>query len=136
MKGETAVAIIDVYNKDRDVTYVYDSTSYWDKDLKQPRSKRKLIGKRDPETNEIVPTDSRRNNKNRPSRSRKSHSDTEYKSMYEQSLSVIQEKDAVIFELKQQLVSAQREALTYLDIIRRAEALFNKVTQEKGGRFQ
>ena len=44
------MAIIDVYNKQRNVTYVYDSISYWDKSLKQPRSHRKLIGKRDPIT--------------------------------------------------------------------------------------
>ena len=47
------MAIINLYNKKLNVTYVYDSVSYWDKDLKQPRSKRKLIGKRDPVTNEM-----------------------------------------------------------------------------------
>ena len=26
-------------------TYVYESESYWDKEKKQPRSRRKLIGK-------------------------------------------------------------------------------------------
>ncbi len=53
------MAIIDVYNKKRGVTYVYDSHSYWDKELKQPRSRRKLLGRRDPATGEIVPTGSR-----------------------------------------------------------------------------
>ncbi len=41
------------------ITYVYDSISYWDKEKKQPRSKRTLIGKLDPETGGIVPTDGR-----------------------------------------------------------------------------
>ena len=46
-----------VYKKTKNgTTYVYDSVSYWDKDLKQPRSKRKLIGKLDPDTGEIIPT--------------------------------------------------------------------------------
>ena len=46
-----------VYKKAKNgTTYVYDSVSYWDKDLKQPRSKRKLIGKLDPDTGEVVPT--------------------------------------------------------------------------------
>ena len=36
--------------------YVYDSVSYWDKEKQQPRSKRKLIGKLDPVTGEIIPT--------------------------------------------------------------------------------
>ena len=29
------MAIINLYNKKLNVTYVYDSVSYWDKDLKQ-----------------------------------------------------------------------------------------------------
>ena len=63
------MAIINLYNKKLNVTYVYDSVSYWDKDLKQPRSKRKLIGKRDPVTNEIIPTSGRgrRQNADAPS---------------------------------------------------------------------
>ena len=32
------------------IIYVYESESYWDKDKKQPRSRRKLIGHVDPET--------------------------------------------------------------------------------------
>ena len=53
------VAIIKKYNKTNGTTYVYDSVSYWDKEKKQPRSKRKLIGKIDPDTGEIVPTGGR-----------------------------------------------------------------------------
>ena len=37
------------------ITYVYESTSYWDSEKKQPRSKRKLIGHIDPDTGELVP---------------------------------------------------------------------------------
>lgn len=43
-------------NKKTGVTYVYDSISYWDPELKQPRAHRTLIGKVDPETGEVVPT--------------------------------------------------------------------------------
>lgn len=43
-------------NKKTGVTYVYESESYWDKEKKQPRNKRKLIGRIDEETGEIVPT--------------------------------------------------------------------------------
>lgn len=53
------MAIIKKYNAKYNTTYVYDSVSYWDKDKKQPRSKRKLIGKIDPATGEIVPTGGR-----------------------------------------------------------------------------
>ena len=41
------------------ITYVYDSVSYWDKEKRQPRSKRTLIGRLDTATGEIVPTDGR-----------------------------------------------------------------------------
>lgn len=50
------MSIIKKYNKANDTTYVYDSVSYWDKEKQQPRSKRKLIGKLDPVTGEIIPT--------------------------------------------------------------------------------
>lgn len=36
--------------------FAYESVSYWDKDKKQPRSKRKYLGKVDPETGEIIPS--------------------------------------------------------------------------------
>lgn len=38
------------------IRYAYDNKAYWDKEKKQSRAKRKLIGKVDPETGEIVPT--------------------------------------------------------------------------------
>ena len=50
------MATIKQFNKKTGVTYVYESHSYWDKEKKQHRSDRKLIGKIDPETGEIVPT--------------------------------------------------------------------------------
>ena len=57
------MAIINQYDKRSGITYVYESTSYWDKEKQQPRSNRTLIGKRDPVTGEIVPTDGRRKKK-------------------------------------------------------------------------
>lgn len=50
------MSIIKQYHKDSGITYVYSSESYWDKEKKQPRSRRKLIGKLDDETGEIIPT--------------------------------------------------------------------------------
>jgi len=49
-------AIIRQHDKRIGVTYAYDSISYWDKDKKQSRAKRKLIGIVDPATGEITPT--------------------------------------------------------------------------------
>ena len=41
-------------NPDTGVKYAYESVSYWDKDKKAPRSKRKYLGRVDPETGEII----------------------------------------------------------------------------------
>ena len=49
-----------VYQKDKrtGTTYVYENQSFWDKELKRSRSKRRLIGKLN-EAGEIIPTDGR-----------------------------------------------------------------------------
>jgi len=61
------MAIIKQYHKDTDTTYVYDSQSYWDAEKGQSRSRRKLLGKLDPKTGEIIPTGQRgRKKKERP----------------------------------------------------------------------
>lgn len=53
------MAIIYNHDKRSGITYAYESVSYWDKEKKMSRSKRKLIGRVDPETGEIKPTDGR-----------------------------------------------------------------------------
>ena len=49
------MAIVYQHDKRHNVTYVYYSESYYDKEKKQSRSKRTLIGRLDPESKEIVP---------------------------------------------------------------------------------
>ena len=53
------MAVIHQFDKRSGNTYAYESVSYWDKEKKQGRSKRTLIGKVDPVTGEIIPTDGR-----------------------------------------------------------------------------
>ena len=53
------MAIIKQYDKRSGITYAYESHSYWDPEKKMTRAKRKLIGRVDPQTGEIVPTDGR-----------------------------------------------------------------------------
>ena len=53
------MAIIKQFDKRSGITYVYDSKSYYDKEKKCSRAKRVLIGKLNPETGEIIPTDGR-----------------------------------------------------------------------------
>jgi transposase len=57
------MAIVHQKDKRSGITYAYESTSYWVKELKQSRSKRVLIGRVDDVTGEIIPTDGRGRNK-------------------------------------------------------------------------
>lgn len=124
------MAIINLYNKKLNVTYVYDSVSYWDKDLKQPRSKRKLIGKRDPVTNEIIPTSGRgrRNNTDASSEKQTVPSDSSADLKYEKCLEAIREKDATILEQKKQIADLQSRLRACLTAMKQAEALLNKTS--------
>ena len=53
------MAIIKQLDKRTGITYVYDSKSFYDKEKKCSRAKRTLIGKIDPDTGEMIPTDGR-----------------------------------------------------------------------------
>ena len=53
------MSIVFAKDKRSGITYAYESESYWDKEKKMPRCKRTLIGRVDPETGEIKPTDGR-----------------------------------------------------------------------------
>ena len=57
------MAIIFQHDKRSGITYASDSKSYYDKTTKSSRAKRTLIGRVDPETGEIVPTDGRNKRK-------------------------------------------------------------------------
>ena len=59
MKGGNSMTLLKVLNKKRNIAYVDESKSEWDKEKKQSKSTRKLIGKIDPKTGEIVKTGSR-----------------------------------------------------------------------------
>ena len=53
------MAIIYQHDKRSGITYAYESISHWDKEKKQSRAKRTLIGRLDPVLGEIIPTDGR-----------------------------------------------------------------------------
>jgi len=60
------MTIIYHHDKRSGITYAYESKSYWDKLKKQPRSHRTLIGKQDPNTKQIIPTDGRQKHPKHP----------------------------------------------------------------------
>ena len=53
------MALVRQHDKRSGITYVYESRSWWDPERKMSRSKRTLVGRVDPETGEVVPTDGR-----------------------------------------------------------------------------
>lgn len=53
------MSIVHQLDKRSGITYVYESEAYWDKEKQQSRSHRRLIGRLDPATGEVVPTDGR-----------------------------------------------------------------------------
>ena len=70
-----------IYQTDKRVgiTYAYENNAYWDKEKKQSRSKRTLIGRVDPDTGDIIPTEGRRR---KSSIEKKSEENPDYKKLY------------------------------------------------------
>lgn len=99
--------------------YVYESESYWDKDLKQPRNRRKLIGKIDPDTGEIIPTRKKKSNPHLDPVD-ESEAITALKEKYEKRL---EEKDAFIAQQKREIQILKKKNTDVLNDIKK---LINK----------
>lgn len=87
-------------NKKTGITYAYESVSYWDKEKKQPRSKRQYIGRVDPETGEII-------RKQDKGTKRQNISDLPKDNDRLQAL--LDEKDTVIASLKDEIENLEKE---------------------------
>ncbi|MDE7185119.1 MAG: hypothetical protein K2O40_11775 [Lachnospiraceae bacterium] len=98
------MAIIKQYDKRSGITYAYESHSYWDPEKKMTRTKRKLIGRVDPETGEIVPTDGR----NKKPKTQASD-DTDYRKMYERLLKKCEAQETLIESLKRQIKESRND---------------------------
>lgn len=99
------MSIVKLKDKRTGTTYVYESESYWDKEKKQPRSRRKLIGKLDEKTGEIVPTGKSGRKKGSSATKEEAASPepiTEY-------IKVIGEKEALIRDLKAENKALKKE---------------------------
>jgi hypothetical protein len=106
---EALMSISKSYNKQNGVTYVYEVIeNYWDKEKKQSRSKRKLIGKIDPVTGEMVPTSSR-------GRPKKSEDTADYKTLYEKAQKELAAKDKRIAELEDVVRDYLKDEVKALD---------------------
>lgn len=102
------MAIIKSRNKKTGILYAYESESYWDKEKQQPRSRRKLIGKVDETTGEIIPT-GRKHLKNISEEDIHSEN-TDYRKLYEECRKEAAASAKEILELRRQLAEAELKA--------------------------
>lgn len=135
------MAIIKQYRPDRDVTYCYESVSYWDPELKQARSKRKLIGKLDPETGEIVPTSGkpgRKKGSKNKSREEKAQDHQQvadamndhYRSLYEKQKDKNEQLREEVKALKKSLSALEKERNQLLNTMEKAVAMLSVTKSE------
>lgn len=102
------MSIIKQYHKDTDTTYVYESESYWDPEKGQARSNRRLIGKLDPETGEIVPTGKRGRKPKNPV-SEAPASDSALMKRYQESASQVQSLEKQVKSQQARIIALESE---------------------------
>ena len=104
---------INQYDKRTGITYIYESESYWDKEKQQPRSKRRLIGKLDEKTGEIIPTDGRGKKR---TVIKKSTSDNT--ALFEELKLKLKEKELLIYHLVEKNKRMEKEQAAMLKEIK------------------
>lgn len=100
------MAVIYQHDKRSGITYAYDSYSYWDKEKKMTRAKRKLIGRLNEETGEIVPTDGRNRGKKLKEPVDK---EPDYKALYEKLSKKHAAQEALMTTLKEELKKLKKK---------------------------
>jgi hypothetical protein len=100
------MAIIHQHDKRSGITYAYESHSYWDKDKKMTRAKRTLIGRVDPVSGEIVPTDGRCR-KDKPVK--EVSTELDYKKLYEKLQKRCASLEALVASLQKEISSTTNE---------------------------
>lgn len=98
------MGIIKQLDKRTGITYVYESKAYWDKEKQQSRAKRTLIGKIDPETGEMIPTDGRHRKTGEPS-----EKEPDYKKMYEKLQKKCEAQEVLIKSLKEEIKQLRKK---------------------------
>lgn len=114
------MSIVKHTDKRTGVTYVYESESYWDKEKKQPRSKRTLVGKLDEATGEIIPTGKSGRKKTIPE---KAAVTTEESTPITDLINLLTEKDEIIRSLKAENAELKKEKQ---EMLKSLETLYQK----------
>lgn len=114
------MSIVKHTDKRTGVTYVYESESYWDKEKKQPRSKRTLVGKLDEATGDIIPTGKSGRKKTIP---KKAVVITEEATPITDQINLLTEKDEIIRSLKAEIAALKKEKQ---EMLKSLEMLYQK----------
>ena len=112
-------SIVFQHDKRSGITYAYESTSYYDKEKKQPRAKRKLIGRVDPVSGQIVPTGGR---KGRPV---SSDSSAALNEKYDQLKKECADKDNQLAALNSEIFSLRKEIRQLKELLSRINSISN-----------
>ena len=88
------MGIVYQHDKRSGITYAYESKARWDREKGQSRATRTLIGRLDPETGRVVPTDGRMR------RARERAAEPDYRALYEESLARIAGLEAELRALR------------------------------------
>jgi hypothetical protein len=120
------MAIIKQYHKETDTTYVYESVSYWDSEKGQSRSNRKLLGKLDPETGEIVPTGKRGRKKKEPTAEETSAFKAQLTAVSDSYMEQIRQQKLTIRQQEIQINDLNRKIAQLETILSKARAILNQ----------
>ncbi len=118
------MSIVKQYHKDTDTTYVYESTSYWDAEKGQSRSKRKVIGKVDPVTGEIVPTGGKGRKKKKP----EVQADNVQQKSLAEDIETIRRQQIEISSLKEQISALEADNRRLKAMIKKAAQMAEKLS--------
>lgn len=120
------MAIIKQYHKDTNTTYVYESISYWDAEKGQSRSKRKCIGKIDPETGEMVPT-GKRGKQKKEKASCSAEENGKFRKLYEAEQEKAKVLSAENASLKNEMTALKKQNMKLLEAVEKISRLADTV---------
>ena len=119
------MAIIDCFDKRTGITYVYESHSYREKGTGKVKARRKLLGKRDPQTGALLPTRPKKNTKTTSEESSDINGTTS-ETDPSQLVSILVEKTGEITALKKRIASLEKKLSSIEGILEKASAIVNQ----------
>ena len=123
------MAIVKQYHKDTNTTYVYESTSYWDAEKGQSRSIRRVIGKIDPDTGEIVPTGKRGRKKNaNPDQVKETTQPVSTTTENEAGREQLLQMELSVSSLKARIAELEEENRKYRQALQKAASLASRIS--------